>query len=48
MTTNQATINKLIEMRMTTMAEGLRQQLGDHSLTHLSFEERMGILVDAE
>lgn len=48
MTTNQATINKLIEMRMTTMAEGFRQQLRDHSLTHLSFEERMSILVDAE
>jgi len=48
MTTNQATINKLVEMRLTTMAEGFRQQLKDHSLTHLSFEERMSILVDAE
>ncbi len=44
--TNQATINKLIEMRLTAMADALRTQLKDNSLNNLSFEERLGLLVD--
>lgn len=46
--TNQATINKLIEMRLTAMADAFRTQLKDNSLNNLSFEERLGLLVDIE
>ncbi|AYO31964.1 AAA family ATPase [Biomaibacter acetigenes] len=46
--TNQTTINKLIEMRLTAMADAYRMQLKEHSLDHLSFEERLGLLVDIE
>jgi DNA replication protein DnaC len=46
--TNQATINKLIEMRLTTMANAFRIQLQDNTLTDLSFEDRIGLLVDIE
>lgn len=46
--TNQATINKLIEMRLTTMANAFRIQIQDNSHTDLSFEERIGLLVDIE
>jgi hypothetical protein len=38
--TDQTTINKLIEMRFTAMADALRIQMQDYSLDHLSFEER--------
>lgn len=46
--TNEATINKLIEMRLTAMADSYRYQLNDHSLDNLCFEERLGLLVDIE
>lgn len=46
--TNETTINKLIEMRLTNMADAFRAQLRDTSLDHLSFEERLGLLVDME
>lgn len=46
--TNEATINKLIEMRLTTMADAYRRQMQEHSLDNLSFEERLGLLVDME
>lgn len=46
--TNETTINKLIEMRLTNMADAFRVQLKDSSLNHLSFEERLGLLVDIE
>ena len=46
--TNESTINKLIEMRLTAMADAYRFQLQDHSLSNLSFEERVGLLVDIE
>jgi hypothetical protein len=46
--TNQATINKLIEMRLTTMANAFRIHLQDNTLTDLSFEDRIGLLVDIE
>jgi DNA replication protein DnaC len=44
---NQATVDKLIEMRLSVMAEAFRQQQ-DAAFTSLSFEERFGLLVDAE
>lgn len=46
--TNEATINKLMEMRLTAMANAFRLQLQDHAQQDLSFEDRLGILVDIE
>lgn len=46
--TNESTLNKLIEMRLTAMADALRIQFQDHSMAELSFEERLGYLVDIE
>lgn len=46
--TNEATINKLIEMRLTAMADALRIQLQDNVQTELPFEDRIGLLVDIE
>jgi len=45
---NETTINKMCDMRLTAMAEALRRQLSDSSLSSLSFEERVGLLIDAE
>ena len=45
---NSATINKLIEMRLTAMATAFRTQLQDSSMQGFSFEERLGMLVDVE
>jgi len=45
---NATTINKLIEMRLTTMADAFRYQLNDGKFKELSFEERVGIMVDQE
>lgn len=44
----ETTMNKLIEMRLTSMADALRVQLNDHTFQALSFEERLGLLVDVE
>ena len=46
--TNEATSNKLIEMRFTAMADAFRIQENDPSVKRLSFEDRFGFLVDAE
>lgn len=46
--TNETTINKLIEMRLTAMADAYRCQIQDMSLDSFSFEDRMGLLVDIE
>lgn len=46
--TNEATINKLIEMRLTAMANTFRLQLEDPAMNNCTFEERIGLLVDAE
>ena len=46
--TNQVTINKLIEMRLTVMADAFRAQVTDPSVRELSFEDRFGLLVDQE
>ncbi len=46
--TNQATIDKLLEMRLTTMADAFRAQMSDPSMRELPFEDRFGLLVDAE
>jgi DNA replication protein DnaC len=46
--TNESTISKLMEMRLTAMANAFRDQLKDHALANLSFEERLGLLTDIE
>ncbi|NLV49313.1 MAG: ATP-binding protein [Clostridiales bacterium] len=46
--TNEATIKRLIEMRLTAMANALIHQMRDNSADNLSFEERIGLLVDVE
>lgn len=46
--TNQSTMDKLIEMRMTAMADALRIQLDDTSMKDVPFEDRLGMLVDTE
>lgn len=45
---NEPTINKMRDMRLTAMAEAFSKQMMDSSLHNLAFEERMGLLVDAE
>ena len=45
---NQSTIDKLIEMRLTAMANALRIQMNDTSMKEVSFEDRLGFLVDVE
>jgi len=46
--TNQSTINKLIEMRLSNMAEAFRNQLSDLRMKEVPFEDRLGMLVDIE
>ena len=45
---NENTINKLIEMRLTAMADSFRIQKDDVSMKDVPFEDRFGMLVDAE
>ena len=42
------TISKLREIRLGTMAEAFRDQLTNPEISALSFEDRFGLLVDAE
>ncbi|MDP2856880.1 MAG: IS21-like element helper ATPase IstB [Bacillota bacterium] len=45
---DQVTLQKLFEMRLSAMAEQFRQQMQDQAFDGLSFEERFGLLIDAE
>jgi len=42
------TVTKLREMKMSVMAQKLKDQLSDHALSDLSFEDRVSLIVDAE
>lgn len=44
----QATIEKLHQIKLSAMAEAFRKQTQDQSLAGLSFEDRFGLIVDAE
>lgn len=44
----EATIEKLIAMKLAGMAEGLQEQISTPAYKDLDFEERLGILVDKE
>lgn len=46
--TNQSTIDKLIEMRLTAMADAFRIQLNDLKMKEVPFEDRFGMLTDIE
>lgn len=47
--TNQSTIDKLLEMRLTAMADAFREQLDNEGrYKDSSFEERFGLLIDTE
>lgn len=46
--TNQSTIDKLIEMRLTAMADAFRNQQNDSKFKEIPFEDRFGMLVDIE
>ena len=46
--TNETTIEKLREMRLSAFAASLKEQMSDSSFQSLSFEERLGLLVDVE
>ena len=47
--TRQSTVDTLKVMRFSAMAEEFERQLADpDSYSQLSFEDRMGLLVDAE
>ncbi len=45
---DQTTINKLHEMKLSSMAEEFRNQMQDQALAGLTFEERFGLIVDIE
>ena len=45
---NQPTFEKLVQMRLSAMAQAFRQQTEDPGMASLSFEDRFGMLVDAE
>ena len=43
-----ATVDKLTTLRLPALAEALHRQLGNPEFAALSFEDRLGLLVDAE
>lgn len=44
----ETTVNKLQEMRLSSMARAFKEQLADSNMASLSFEDRFGLLVDHE
>ena len=46
--TNQSTIDKLIAMRLTAMADEFRNQMKYPKCKEIPFEDRFGMLVDIE
>ena len=46
--TNFSTIDKLVEMHMSAMANAFRLQLEDSKMKDVSFEDRFGMIVDIE
>lgn len=45
---NEATLSRLYEMKLSSMAASYRQQMNDTGINKLSFDERFGLLVDTE
>lgn len=46
--TNQSTIDKLIEMRLTAMSDAFLHQMNDSKMKEVSFADRFAMLVDIE
>lgn len=46
--TNENTLSKLFDMRLSAMAETFREQLRNPEYQELSFEDRFSLLVDIE
>lgn len=46
--TNQSTMDKLIEMRLTAMSDAFHNQMNDPHMKEASFEDRFGMIVDIE
>ena len=46
--TNQSTIDKLLEMRLTSMSDAFITQMNDPKMKDVSFENRFALLVDVE
>src|SRR5699024_5223140 len=46
--TTQSTMDKLIEMRLTSMSDAFRTQIADPKMKEIPFEDRFGMLVDIE
>ena len=44
----ETTVSKLREMRLSVMANALKDQLADPQFQNMTFEDRLGLLVDAE
>ena len=45
---NNPTIDKLIEMRLTAMADAYLQQLSDPTMKEADFDDRLGMIIDIE
>jgi DNA replication protein DnaC len=45
---NEQTIEKLMELRLRDMAKAFRAQIQDNTLKEMPFEDRFGLLVDAQ
>ena len=45
---NEATLDKMQAMKMADMAESFTQQLRSSDYAELSFEERVGLMIDCE
>ena len=45
---NETTMTKLQEMKLGVMAKALRNQMEDSDFANMPFEERLGLIVDAE
>jgi len=45
---NQATLDKMQAMKLATMVDALQEQQRSSQVAELSFEDRLGLLVDAE
>ena len=44
----ETTVSKLSEMRLSVMANALKDQFADPQFQSMAFEDRLGLLVDAE
>jgi hypothetical protein len=44
----KSAINKLIEMRLTALADSFRNQMNDPKMQDIPFDDRLGMLVDIE